>query len=192
MAKIYERTESGVTTHVSIREGLDEINTAMMGPRRNIKEMSAAQGDAWITYADGRKVTLVQVEAPETEGYTQGQPVVVQRPGQTPRTGTVAHIHTAPGYVAVLDDRNRSVSSYPVRFVSAVVTEEEPEDWASTATGTVEHRFSSDGRALCNRRYRAYDRPVSLTDSRVRRTRSEIENGEYSHLYTFCPTCSAL
>jgi hypothetical protein len=64
------------------------------------------------------------------------------------------------------------------------------EDWASTRTGNIEHRFDSDGRALCNRRLRAYDRPVSQTDQRVRRTRSEIENGEMGHLYTFCPSCT--
>jgi hypothetical protein len=69
---------------------------------------------------------------------------------------------------------------------------EEPMDWACTSTGRVEHRFGKDGRALCNRRYRAYDRPVSREDQRTRRTRSEIENGPYADLYTFCPACSAL
>lgn len=54
---------------------------------------------------------------------TPGQKVTVQLPGRTPRTGTVAHIHTAPGYVSVLDDRNRSVSTHPVRFVSAKAPE---------------------------------------------------------------------
>jgi hypothetical protein len=67
----------------------------------------------------------------------------------------------------------------------------EPEDWASTRTGNVEHRFGPDGRALCSRRLRAYDRPVSETDRRVRRTRSEIESSEFGHLYTFCPNCAA-
>jgi hypothetical protein len=69
---------------------------------------------------------------------------------------------------------------------------EEPMDWASTSTGKVEHRFGEDGRARCNRRYRAYDRPVSQGDQRTRRTRSEIESGPYADLYTFCPACSAL
>lgn len=65
----------------------------------------------------------------------------------------------------------------------------ETEDWASTRTGNVEHRFDDEGRALCNRRLRAYDRPVSQTDRRVRRTRSEIEAGEFADLYTFCSRC---
>lgn len=68
----------------------------------------------------------------------------------------------------------------------------ETEDWASTRTGNVEHRFDADGRALCNRRLRAYDRYVSQTDRRVRRTRSEIESGPYANQYTFCSRCSAL
>lgn len=66
----------------------------------------------------------------------------------------------------------------------------ETEDWASTRTGNIEHRFDADGRARCNRRLRAYDRPVSQTDRRVRRTRSEIESSEFGHLYTFCSSCA--
>ncbi|SFF11872.1 hypothetical protein SAMN05216251_108238 [Actinacidiphila alni] len=50
--------------------------------------------------------------------HSQGQAVVVRRPGQPVITGTVAHLHTAPGYVAVLDDRSRAVSNYPETFVS--------------------------------------------------------------------------
>lgn len=51
-------------------------------------------------------------------GYSVGQAVTVSRPGRDSRTGTVAHIHTAQGYVAVVDDRNRGVTTYPERFVS--------------------------------------------------------------------------
>lgn len=124
--KVYERTENGATTHVSIRQGLDEINTAMMGGRRGVRTMSSISHTGYaIEYKDGRSVRLVQVDAPAPEGFTQGQAVVVQRPGQPPITGTVAHIHTAPGYVAVLDDRHRAVSNYPTRCVSAVEAEEE-------------------------------------------------------------------
>jgi hypothetical protein len=135
--KIYSRTENGTATQISVKDGLAEINHAMMAGRRDVRTMSSiSRTDYAIEYKDGRKVRLVQVDAPETVS--------------------------------------------------------EPEDWASTATGKVEHRFGPDGRALCSRRYRAYDRPVSETDRRVRRTRSEIESGEYGHLYTFCRTCGAL
>lgn len=132
--KVYERTENGTVTHVSVREGLDEINHAQMGGRREVRTMSSiSRTDFAIEYKDGRKVRLVRVDAPA-----------------------------------------------------------EPEDWASTRAGTIEHRFGSDGRALCNRRIRAYDRPVSQTDRRTRRTRREIENSEFGSLYTFCPVCGAL
>ncbi|WP_199812427.1 hypothetical protein [Streptomyces sp. NRRL S-337] len=124
--QVYERTENGTTAHVSKGEGLAEINHAMMGGKRNVREMSAARTDANIKYTDGRNVRLVLVDAPTPEGFVQGQAVVVQRPGRAPFTGTVAHIHTAPGYVAVLDDRDRAVSSYPTSFVSPAEVDGEP------------------------------------------------------------------
>lgn len=124
--KVYERNENGVTTFVSIREGLAEINHAQMAGKRDVRTMSSiTRTDFAIEYKDGRSVRLVRVDAPAPEGYAQGQAVVVRRPGQAPITGTVAHMHTAPGYVAVLDDRHCAVSNYPTRFVSAVEAAEE-------------------------------------------------------------------
>ncbi|WNI28605.1 hypothetical protein [Streptomyces sp. ITFR-6] len=136
--KVYERTENGSTSQVSVKEGLAEINNAMMAGKREVRTMSSiTRTDYAIEYKDGRSVRLVQVDAPAE-------------------------------------------------------ADADPMDWASTATGNVEHRFGPDGRALCNRRYRAYDRPISQTDRRVRRTRSEIESGPYASQYTFCPSCGAL
>ncbi|MEU1074352.1 MULTISPECIES: hypothetical protein [unclassified Streptomyces] len=64
--KIYERTENGITAHVSVREGLDEINHAMMGGRREVRTMSSiTRTDYAIEYKDGRSVRLVLVDAPE-------------------------------------------------------------------------------------------------------------------------------
>lgn len=66
--KVYERTENGITAHVSIREGLDEVNHAMMDGKRDAKEMSSiTRTDFAIEYKDGRKVTLIQVDAPAAE-----------------------------------------------------------------------------------------------------------------------------
>ncbi|NEA42746.1 hypothetical protein [Streptomyces sp. SID11385] len=133
MAKIYTRTENGTTATITQAEGLAEINNAMMSGRRQVRTMSSitAGTDYAIEYKDGRSVRLVLVDAPAPEAFTQGQAVLVQRPGQAPRTGTVAHIHTAPGYVAVLDDKYHSVSSYPIKFVTAVESEKEsPEELA--------------------------------------------------------------
>ncbi|SCD41019.1 hypothetical protein GA0115251_106926 [Streptomyces sp. TverLS-915] len=127
MATIYQRTENGTITTVSQAEGLAEINNAMMSGRHQVRTMSSiTRTDYDITYKDGRSVRLVLVDVPAPEGFHEGQAVVVTRPGREPQAGTVAHIHTAPGYVAVRDDRFGSVSSYPTRFVSAVETEKQP------------------------------------------------------------------
>ncbi|MEU7243361.1 hypothetical protein [Streptomyces sparsogenes] len=64
-SKVYERTENGVTTHVSIREGLDEINHAQMDGKRNVRTMSSvSRTDFAIEYKDGRNVRLIQVDTP--------------------------------------------------------------------------------------------------------------------------------
>lgn len=64
-AKIYERTENGTVTHVSVREGLAEINHAMMGGKREVLTMSSInRTDYAIEYKDGRSVRLVRVDAP--------------------------------------------------------------------------------------------------------------------------------
>lgn len=63
--KVYERTENGTVTHVSIREGLDEINHAMMAGKRDVRTMSSiSRTDYAIEYKDGRSVRLVRVDAP--------------------------------------------------------------------------------------------------------------------------------
>lgn len=122
--KVYQRTENGTTTYVSVQDGMAEINNAMMAGKRNVREMSSLNAtDYAIQYKDGRSVRLVRTDAPAPEGFAVGQTVVVNRPGQSPITGTVAHIHTAPGYVAVRADRDRIVSNYPTTFVSASKTE---------------------------------------------------------------------
>lgn len=64
-AKVYERTENGTVTHVSIREGLAEINHAQMDGKREVKTMSSiTRTDFAIEYKDGRSVRLVRVDAP--------------------------------------------------------------------------------------------------------------------------------
>lgn len=64
-AKVLERTEDGSTTTVSVQEGLDELNAAMMAPQKyGVKEVSSGRKQHSITYKDGRKVMmrLVDVE----------------------------------------------------------------------------------------------------------------------------------
>jgi hypothetical protein len=83
MDKIYQRTENGAQTFVDRKTGLGEINEAMMGEtKKSVDQMSQiSRTDFEIAYRDGRVVRLVLVDAPAPEGYTQGQAVVVQRPG---------------------------------------------------------------------------------------------------------------
>lgn len=63
--KVYERTENGTTTAVSVRDALAEINTAMLEGRRDVRTMSSGRGRHDITYKDGRHILLVEVDAPE-------------------------------------------------------------------------------------------------------------------------------
>lgn len=87
MSKVYERTENGNTTHVSIREGLDEVNTAMMEGKREVRSMSSGRGDHLIEYKDGRMVRLTEIDAPAEE------------PEQGPKawTGEATRIATVKG-----------------------------------------------------------------------------------------------
>jgi hypothetical protein len=79
--KVYKRTENGVTTFVSLKDGAAEADRAQMGPRRDIREMSSSRGRHSIVYRDGRKVTLVMVDRQEDA---------------TPRT--IETGHTAPRF----------------------------------------------------------------------------------------------
>jgi hypothetical protein len=62
--KIYERTENGTTTRVSVREALAEVNRAMMDGKRDVRRMSSGRGRHSIDYKDGRSVRLVEIDAP--------------------------------------------------------------------------------------------------------------------------------
>jgi len=80
--KVYNRTENGTTVQVSVKDAMAEVNAAMMGPRRNIREMSSVQGSHTIVYRDRRRVRLDEVDAPErtmrTGAYTTRKKVTVK------------------------------------------------------------------------------------------------------------------
>lgn len=64
--KVYQRTENGTAQIVSREDGLSEINHAMMGGRRFVREMSSiSRTDYAIDYKDGRSVRLVLIDQPE-------------------------------------------------------------------------------------------------------------------------------
>lgn len=61
--KVYNRTENGTTTQVSVKDGNAEINHAMMEGKRDVREMSAGpKSGAFITYKDGRHVRLLPTD----------------------------------------------------------------------------------------------------------------------------------
>lgn len=65
--KIYHRTEDGTETLVTVREALAEVNDAMMGRvsrERSVRTMHSSKGQHHIVYADGRTVTLLEIDAP--------------------------------------------------------------------------------------------------------------------------------
>lgn len=68
--KVYERTENGTVTHVSVREALAEVNRAMMDGKRDVREMSSGRGQHVIAYKDGRTVRLILVDAPVEQPET--------------------------------------------------------------------------------------------------------------------------
>lgn len=197
--KHFTRTENGTTQHLSARDALAEINHAMMDGKRYVRTMSSDGGGSKhaIEYKDGRKVKFARMDgaAPVTapEGYTEGQAVTVHRPGKTPFTGTVAHTHSASGFVAVLTDRHRSVSNYPTSFVSPAETKNEPAeeapqeatDWATTHSGFTAHRFNADHKALCNRAYWARTFARMHDDYQARAFFAD------SSAFRICPRCDA-
>lgn len=68
--EFYIRTEDGVSSEVTLREGLDEINHAMMGGSEDIEEMSQISWVSFeIRYPYGRTVRLVRTcrSVPEPE-----------------------------------------------------------------------------------------------------------------------------
>ena len=78
---IYQRTENGTVTEVSIKDGLVEINYAMMEGKSNVAKMSSiSRTDYVITYKDGRSVRLVRAESMTEE--TRRERVVNVRTGE--------------------------------------------------------------------------------------------------------------
>ncbi|MDJ0465051.1 hypothetical protein [Streptomyces sp. H27-C3] len=73
MAKVYERTENGVTTRVTAEEALAEGQAAMLdrvSDRAHVRTISVDGGHYEITYRDGRHLVLAPSDAePDCEGH---------------------------------------------------------------------------------------------------------------------------
>lgn len=75
MGKVYLKEVVGEVVTVSQREGLDEINHAMMGGSKYVRKMSQiTRTDFMIQYKDGRTVILILVDAPEPEPQAAPEP----------------------------------------------------------------------------------------------------------------------
>lgn len=133
MDKVYERVTSGrtgegiepTTEHVSRKDGLDEINSCMIGDRRKqVSRMSSiSRTDYHIVYRNGDVVTLTLVDAPEQTAPAPEQPrqAVIYRRADGDVTGNVVTVK-GKDYVAsaiVPADRPRHAGA--------------PKDWKPTA-----------------------------------------------------------
>lgn len=80
MTKVYNRTENGATETVSQRQGLDEINAAMMHRSHEVKEMSQiSRTDYVIGYKSGDTVMLKLVDAPDEVAPVAERTAVIYR-----------------------------------------------------------------------------------------------------------------
>lgn len=64
--KVWQRTENGTTTHVTVTEGLKEINHAMTDGKRDVRTMSSGNRGWFIEYKDGRSVRFVRVDVDDS------------------------------------------------------------------------------------------------------------------------------
>jgi hypothetical protein len=132
MSKVYERTENGVTTHVSIREAMAEVNDAMMGRlsrERRVRKMSSGRTQHHIEYADGREVRMTLVDAPAEETKetdSKGRRIVIAK-GKRYVVSTIvparpktpgAKSWTPEAYVSYWSERNGETFG-ATRFASA-------------------------------------------------------------------------
>ncbi len=102
--KVYERRvnahrETGTVEIISVKAGLDEINHAMMGGRKNVARMSSiSRTDYHIVYRNGDVVELRQIEQIEqVEQPEQAKPA-----GTGPDNWTVSSHKAVAGHKALV------------------------------------------------------------------------------------------
>lgn len=99
--KVYERRvnahrETGTVEIISVKAGLDEINHAMMGGRKNVARMSSiSRTDYHIVYRNGDVVELRQIEQVE-------QPEQAKPAGTGPDNWTVTSHRAVAGHKALV------------------------------------------------------------------------------------------
>lgn len=112
--KVYHRTENGVTTTVSQKTGLEEIDHAMMGGRREVREMSSiSRTDYAIKYRDGRDVRLVLAEVTEDDVLTpatEAEAIALRAERQAERRALAAQVLASRGHDASQRSVERLIS----------------------------------------------------------------------------------
>ncbi|MFJ6085148.1 hypothetical protein ACIQI8_27440 [Streptomyces sp. NPDC092369] len=146
--KVYKRTENGVTSHVSIREAMTEVNDAKLGRlsrERSVRKMSSGRTQHHIEYADGRTVSMILVDAPATVEPEEGPKAWT---GEATRIVTVKGKRYAVGPI-------RPARSWTVGATSGVTpasvnywTERNGVTFGATRTANDEAKPGSIGRAI--------------------------------------------
>lgn len=123
MDKVYERTTSGRTSEgiegttaiVSQKDGMDEINSCMIGDRRKtvLRMSSISRTDYHIVYRNGEVVVLKLVNAPQPPKVEQAAPVertaVIYRRQDGDVTGRVVTVKGKDYVLAKLVPADRPV-----------------------------------------------------------------------------------
>lgn len=113
--KVYRRVTDGVEDFITVKEALAEVNDLMMNRKRDYREMSSSQGHHTITYRNGVRVVLTEVDAPKAESAerivtVKGKRYVVSSvvPEQTERRKIAEHSYSLPhpAYVRYWSERN--------------------------------------------------------------------------------------
>lgn len=129
--KIYIRTVDGADSYVTVKEALIEVNDAMMGRiarERSVRTMSSGKGHHAITYRDGRRVVLKEIDAPQpvVEGpdvWTGEKTRILTAKGKRYVVGTVVPAgvrgkYQVPAYVHYWSERHGKTFG-PIRSTNA-------------------------------------------------------------------------
>jgi hypothetical protein len=139
-AKVYERTENGTVTHVSVREAMAEVNHAMMDGKRDVREMSSGRTAHWIAYRDGRHVRMTLVDAPAA------QPAETDAKGR--RIATVKGKRYIVGAVTPAQPRTPGAVSWVPEAYICYWSERNGETFGPTQHALASRRPGTVGRAI--------------------------------------------
>ncbi|MFI2184581.1 hypothetical protein [Streptomyces sioyaensis] len=142
--KVYERTENGTVTQVSAKDGMAEINHAMMEGKREVREMFyGPKSGAIIRYKDGRHVRLVPTTVPEPAAADTGE-----KDNQGRRIVTVKDKRYIVGTVVPARPRTPGAKSWIPRAYVSYWSERNGETFGPTRTANGDAKPGTVGRAI--------------------------------------------